>query len=261
MDLDLTGKNAFVGGSSMGIGRAVAVELAALGANVTLCARSEGKLRDALALLDCSKGQQHGYVTVDFSDEILVEKTAAALATERTIHILVNNTGGPPGGPIAAANPADFLTAFHNHLIINHLLAKTFLPGMKSAGWGRIVNIISTSVKEPLDGLGVSNTTRGAVASWAKTLAGEVGPFGITVNNVLPGFTKTGRLDEVVQKRAAGSNQPAEAIESMFKNSVPLCRFAEPEEVAAAVAFLASPAAGYISGINVPVDGGRTRSL
>lgn len=261
MELDLTGKNAFVGGSSQGIGRAVAVELALLGANVTVCARSEDKLREAVSALDRSKGQQHSFVAVDFSDEKLVEKAAAALSAERTIHILVNNTGGPPGGPIAAAEPADFLAAFHNHLIINHLLAKNFLPGMKSAGWGRIINIISTSVKEPLDGLGVSNTTRGAVASWAKTLAGEVGQFGITVNNVLPGFTKTGRLDEVVQKRAAGSNQTAEAVEAMFKNSVPLRRFAEPGEIAAVVAFLASPAAGYVSGINVPVDGGRTRSL
>lgn len=261
MNLDLTGKNAFVGGSSQGIGRAVALELAALGANVTLCARSEGKLREVLATLDRSKGQQHGLVAVDFSDIKSVEKMAANLAAERTVHILVNNTGGPPGGPIAGAGAADFLAAFHNHLIVNHLLATTFLPGMKSAGWGRIVNIISTSVKEPLENLGVSNTTRGAVASWAKTLAGEVGQFGITVNNVLPGFTMTGRLDEVVQKRAATSNQTPEAIESMFRNAVPLRRFAEPEEVAAVVAFLASPAAGYVSGINVPVDGGRTKSL
>ncbi len=261
MVLDLTGKNAFVGGSSQGIGRAVARELALLGASVTVCARSAGRLREVVASLDTSKGQQHGLVAVDFSDEKAVEQAAALLASERTIHILVNNTGGPPGGPIAAAGPGDFLAAFHNHLIVNHLLVKNFLPGMKAAGWGRIVNIISTSVKEPLDGLGVSNTTRGAVASWAKTLAGEVGPAGITVNNVLPGYTRTGRLDEVVERRAAASKQTAEAVEAMFRSSVPLRRFAEPEEVAAVVAFLASPAAGYVSGINVPVDGGRTRSL
>lgn len=261
MELNLIGKNAFVGGSSMGIGRATAEELALLGANVTVCARSEGKLREVVAGLDRSKGQQHNFVAVDFSDEILVEKAAVELAAERIIHILVNNTGGPAGGPIAAAAPADFLAALHNHLIINHLLAKTFLPGMKSAGWGRIVNIISTSVKEPIDGLGVSNTTRGAVASWAKTLAGEVGPFGITVNNVLPGYTRTGRLDEIIQKRSSSSGQTSDSVENAFKNNVPLRRFAEPSEVAAVVAFLASPAAGYVSGVNLAVDGGRMKSL
>lgn len=261
MDLDLTGRNAFVGGSSAGIGRAVAAELAALGANVVVCARSEAGLQAVLASLDRSKGQQHELLVADFSEIADLQKKVEALAADRPIHILVNNTGGPPAGLIAKATTADFLTALHNHLIVNHLLATTFLPGMKNEGWGRIINIISTSVKEPIENLGVSNTTRAAVASWAKTLAGELGPHGITVNNVLPGFTGTGRLDFILERHAASSGQTLDAVSETFKSYVPLRRFAEPSEIAAAVAFLASPAAGYISGVNLPVDGGRTKSL
>ncbi len=261
MEISLQGKNALVGGGSAGIGRAVAVELAALGANVTLLARTESALQAALPDLDTTQGQQHGYLVVDFSQSDQLVQQVKALCAQRVIHILVNNTGGPPGGPITEATPEAFLATYHNHLICNQLLAQTVLPGMQTAGYGRIINIISTSVKEPLDNLGVSNTTRWAVAGWAKTWANEVGRFGITVNNVLPGYTRTGRLKEIVEKRAAASNQSAEMVEEQFKSQVPLRRFAEPAEVAAAVAFLASPAAGYISGINLPVDGGRTKSL
>lgn len=261
MNLSLVNKNALVGGASAGIGRAVALELAALGANVTLVARTESTLQAALAELDMSQGQQHGYLVADFDDsQILLTKITELLLT-KPVHVLVNNTGGPPGGPITGAKPEDFLRAYHNHLICNQLLAQAVLPGMKEAGYGRIVNIISTSVKEPLENLGVSNTTRWAVASWAKTWANEVGAFGITVNNVLPGYTGTGRLREIIEKRAAAAATPVETVENQFRNQVPLRRFAEPAEVAAAVAFLASPAAGYINGINLPVDGGRTRSL
>lgn len=261
MNLSLVNKNALVGGASAGIGRAVALELAALGANVTLVARTESTLQAALAELDTSQGQQHGYLVADFDDsQILLTKITELLLT-KPVHVLVNNTGGPPGGPITGAKPEDFLRAYHNHLICNQLLAQAVLPGMKEAGYGRIVNIISTSVKEPLENLGVSNTTRWAVASWAKTWANEVGAFGITVNNVLPGYTGTGRLREIIEKRAAAAATPVETVENQFRNQVPLRRFAEPAEVAAAVAFLASPAAGYINGINLPVDGGRTRSL
>lgn len=261
MNLSLSGKNALVGGASAGIGRAVAVELAALGANVTLLARSESKLQQVAAALDSSQGQQHGYISADFSDAKTLLEKVAALLERQPIHVLINNTGGPPGGPITEAGAGDFLSAYNNHLICNQLLAQAVLPGMKNAGYGRIVNIISTSVKEPLDNLGVSNSTRWAVAGWAKTWANEAGRFGITVNNVLPGYTRTGRLLEIIEKRAAASGLAVETVEEQFKNHVPLRRFAEPEEVAAAVAFLASPAAGYINGINVPVDGGRTRSL
>lgn len=261
MNLSLSGKNALVGGGSAGIGRAVAIELAALGARVTLLARTEDSLREAVALLDASQGRQHGYIVADFSDSRSLLEKVNALLESQPVHILVNNTGGPPGGPIVDTRAEDFLAAYHNHLICNQLLARAVLPGMKAAEYGRIVNIISTSVKEPLDNLGVSNTTRWAVAAWAKTWANEVGRYGITVNNVLPGYTRTGRLLEIIQKRATSSGHTVEVIEEQFKNHVPLRRFAEPEEVAAAVAFLASPAAGYINGINVPVDGGRTRSL
>ncbi len=261
MEISLLGKNALVGGASAGIGRAVAIELALLGANVTLLARTETALQAALDLLDTSQGQTHQYLVADFAQPSALLERVTTLLTQHPIHILVNNTGGPAGGPITAATPENFLAAYNNHLICNQLLAQAVLPGMQAGAFGRIINIISTSVKEPLDNLGVSNSTRWAVAGWAKTWANEVGPQGITVNNVLPGYTRTGRLQEIVEKRAAAGNQTAEAIEMQFKSHVPLRRFAEPAEVAAAVAFLASPAAAYITGINLPVDGGRTRSL
>ncbi len=261
MNISLLGKNALVGGASAGIGRAVAVELAALGANVTLVARTEATLRQALDTLDTTQGQRHAYLVADFDDSMILLEKVSELLRQHPIHILINNTGGPPGGPITEAEPERFLNAYHNHLVCNQLLAQAVLPGMKAAAYGRIVNIISTSVKEPLENLGVSNTTRWAVAAWAKTWAGEVGQFGITVNNVLPGYTTTSRLTEIINNRAAAQKKSAEEIETLFKNQVPLRRFANPAEIAAAVAFLASPAAGYINGINLPVDGGRTRSL
>lgn len=261
MNLSLLGKNALVGGASAGIGRAVALELAALGANVTLMARTENALQEAVTALDTARGQQHSYLTTDFADRNSLREGVLGLLEQRSIHILINNTGGPPGGPITAAAPDEFLAAYNNHLLCNHLLAQLVLPGMREAAYGRIVNIISTSVKEPLDNLGVSNTTRWAVAGWAKTWANEVAPWGITVNNVLPGYTRTGRLLEIIEKRAAATGLTKETVEEQFLNHVPARRFAEPAEVAAAVAFLASPAAGYINGVNLPVDGGRTRSL
>ncbi len=261
MNISLLGKNALVGGASAGIGRAVAVELAALGANVILVARTENTLQQATAALDTSLNQQHGYLVADFDDSLILMAKVSELLRSQTIHILVNNTGGPPGGPIIEALPENFLKAYHNHLICNQLLAQAVLPGMKAAGYGRVINIISTSVKEPLDNLGVSNTTRWAVAAWAKTWANEAGRFGVTVNNVLPGYTNTNRLQDIIEKRAAATQASGQDIEQQFKNQVPLRRFADPAEVAAAVAFLASPAAAYLNGVNLPVDGGRTRSL
>ena len=250
-----------MGGASAGIGKATAIELALLGANVTLVARTESSLQAVLAELDTSKGQQHQYLVADYTRRDDLLQKVNALLDQHPVHILVNNTGGPPGGPLTAATPEALLDAYYNHLICNQLLAQAVLPGMKAAGFGRIVNVISTSVKEPLDNLGVSNTTRWAVAGWAKTWANEVGPFGITVNNVLPGYTGTGRLTEIVEKRAAAQGVDTATIEQQFKSHVPLRRFAEPVEIAAAVAFLASPAAAYINGVNLPVDGGRTKSL
>ncbi len=261
MNLNLKSKNALVGGGSKGIGRAAAIELALLGANVTLMARHEQQLQAALAMLDVSQGQTHGYLVADFSDSKDLEGKVAGLLATKNIHILVNNTGGPPGGNIIAAKAEAFWQAFHNHLICNHLLAQAVLPGMKSDGYGRIVNIISTSVKIPIEGLGVSNTIRGAVANWAKTMANEAGVFGITVNNVLPGATMTGRLEEIAAAKAEKSGGTSAEVFEHWVEEIPLRRIGLPEEVGAAVAFLASPAAAYISGINLPVDGGRTRSL
>ena len=261
MNLDLTNKNALVCGSSAGIGKASALEMASMGATITLVARSEDKLKSVLAELPSEHGQQHDYLVVDFSDPAALKEKIIEATLLKNYHILINNSGGPKGGPIFSAEVLEFTQAFSNHLVCNQILVQNVVPGMKEEGFGRIINIISTSVKQPIDGLGVSNTIRGAVASWSKTLANELGQFGITVNNVLPGFTATGRLDDIIanaSKRFAGSKQEAS---DFMKKLVPARRFAEPDEIANAVAFLASEAAGYINGINLPVDGGRTKSL
>lgn len=262
MNLDLTDKHAVVCGSTQGIGLASAIEIAELGANVTLVARNEEKLKQAVAQLDTSKGQKHQFVTADFTEpEALQQKLAAHIESYGAAHILVNNTGGPPGGPAINAATAEFSQAFSNHLICNHLLVQTVVEGMKAAGYGRIINIISTSVKLPLNNLGVSNTIRGAVASWSKTLANELGQFNITVNNVLPGATNTVRLQSIMETKASNTGQSFDDVKAGFESAVPMKRVAEANEVANAVAFLASPAASYINGINVPVDGGRTGCL
>lgn len=262
MNLDLTDKRAIVCGSTQGIGKAIAVELAQLGANITLVARNEAKLQETAQELDNSKGQQHDYLVADFSNtEEVRQQLQVYLQQHEQVHILINNTGGPAGGPIVDAKPEEFLSAFNMHLINNHNLAQAVIPLMKKAGYGRIINIISTSVKQPLQGLGVSNTIRGAVASWAKTMANELGQFGITVNNVLPGATRTGRLESIIENKAKKTDSAVDQVEEEMMSEIPARRFAEPEEVAAAAAFLATPAAAYINGINVPVDGGRTGSL
>ena len=259
MNLDLTGKNALVCGSTAGIGKAIAKELAEMGANLVLMARNEDKLKQVVSEMDLSKGQKHSYVVADFSDVSNVKTAIESIKTP--INILINNTGGPPGGPIVDANIEEFVSAFSMHLLCNHTLVQGVKQGMIDSGYGRIINIISTSVKIPLTGLGVSNTVRGAVGNWAKTMANELGVHGITVNNVLPGATATERLSSIIENKAAKTGKSTTEIEEGFKNAVPMKRVAEPHEVAAAAAFLASPAASYINGINVPVDGGRTGSL
>ncbi|WP_074408339.1 MULTISPECIES: SDR family oxidoreductase [Aquimarina] len=259
MNLGLTHKNALVCGSTQGIGKASAKQLAELGANVTLVARNEEKLQHVLTELTTDQGQSHTYIVADFQNpESLQQKISA---TGRAFHILVNNTGGPAGGPVFNASLEEFERAFTQHLKCNHILAQTVVPGMKKEGYGRIINIISTSVKQPLNGLGVSNTIRGAVANWSKTLANELGAFGITVNNVLPGATATERLNEIINNKATKLGKSIEEASDTMKNEVPAKRFAKPQEIAYAVAFLASEAASYINGINLPVDGGRTKSL
>lgn len=258
----LAGRLALVCGASEGIGRASAFALAARGASVCVLARRLERLEDLREQLPIVRaGQRHRAAAADVAQTDALRGKLDALLADEPIHILVNNTAGPAGGPAHAADPEAYVAVFRQHLVAGQVLVQALLPGMRAAGWGRIVNIISTSVKEPIANLGVSNTVRGAVAGWAKTLASELGPAGITVNNVLPGYTRTQRLEQILAERAASSGRPAEAIAEAMLATVPAGRFAEPAEIAAAVAFLCSPEAGYINGINLPVDGGRTRSL
>lgn len=262
MDINLQGKRAIVCGSTQGIGKATAIELASLGASVTLIARNEGALARVKAELSKAAGQQHAAIAVDFSDpETLKERIGRYMNQCGTIHILINNTGGPKSGPIVDAALQEFVNTFAQHLLCNHILAQAVIPGMKSAKYGRIVNIISTSVKQPIPGLGVSNAVRGAVASWSKTLAGELAPFGITVNNLLPGMTKTVRLDYVIRTKAERTGKSVEEITREMIAEIPAGRYAEPHEIAAVIAFLCSPAASYVNGVNLQVDGGRTTAL
>ena len=261
MNLELKNKRALVCGSSKGIGKATAIELALLGAEVTLVARNEELLKESLKELSIHAGQKHNYLLVDFSNLQNLKQVVEKLVLEKEIHILVNNTGGPAAGAVMGAGVEEFLQAFNNHLLCNHVLVQTLVPGMKKAAYGRIINIISTSVKQPLKGLGVSNAIRAAVANWSKTLSSELAGFGITVNNVLPGATLTGRLQAIIRDKSLKSGDSIESISAEMLSEIPAGRFAEAHEVAAAVAFLACPAAAYINGINLPVDGGRTLSL
>ncbi len=261
MNLDLQGKRALIGGSTQGIGKASAIELANLGAIITLLARNEKSLKETLRELPTPFGQVHNYLVADFNFPDQLKSVVCQFVDNNTIHILINNTGGPPAGQAIDAAPEEFIKAFTAHLICNQILTQAVVGGMKQSGYGRIINIISTSVKIPIKGLGVSNTTRGAVANWAKTIATELAPFGITVNNVLPGTTMTGRLDSIIKTKAEKSKRTYEEVKNEMIAEVPAGRISEPNEVAAVVAFLACPAAGYVTGINVPVDGGRTGSL
>lgn len=260
MNLNLNNKKALVCGSTAGIGKATAMALAAEGVQVTLIARNEDKLKRALEELPQQRA--HNYIVADFSNPSeLKSKVSEYITANHGFHILVNNTGGPKGGPVFSAEVDEFENAFTQHLKCNHVLAQTVVPFMKEEGYGRIVNVISTSVKQPLDGLGVSNTIRGAVANWSKTLANELGQFGVTVNNVLPGATGTERLSEIIKNKSNKKGISVDEASNAMKSAIPAKRFAKPEEIASAITFLASEAASYINGINLPVDGGRTKSL
>lgn len=261
--MDLLSQHALVGGSTQGIGRAVAEALAERGATIVLLARNEAALREVAAALPTPTRQQHRFLVADFTQPDLVrQRVEEYLAqAEHGVDILVNNTGGPAGGPVLEAPVEAFRAAFEQHLVCNHLLAQAVVPGMRRRGWGRIINIISTSVKQPLPGLGVSNTIRAAVGNWAKTLANELAAEGITVNNVLPGATLTQRHTSLITKKVEQTGQTTEEVEAAMLRGIPAGRFGQAREVAAAVAFLASEAAAYITGTNVPVDGGRTSSL
>jgi len=261
LSLDLSNKNALVAGSTQGIGLASAQALASLGCNCTLIARNQKALEEAIKTLDQSKGQKHQYLVADYSQPEQVRSVVTHFVTHNPIHILINNTGGPAAGLASAASTDAFLAAFNQHLICNHIVSTLVIPAMKEAAYGRIINIISTSVKIPLKGLGVSNTIRGAVASWAKTMANELGQFGITVNNVLPGATATGRLSSIIENKAAKTGAEKDEVTEEMLAEIPAGRFGLPEEIASMVAFLASPAAAYVNGTSIPVDGGRTGSI
>lgn len=262
MNLDLAGKHAVVCGGSLGIGRAAAIELAQLGADVTVLARSLDALQSVLgALPKTHAAQTHGLVTADADDTVPFGAAIETLVHNRPVQILVNNSGGPPGGPAHGAKVEEYTSAFRQHLLANQTALQAVLPGMRAAGYGRVVNVISTSVKEPIENLGVSNTVRAAVAGWAKTCSRELAPFGITVNNVLPGFTKTQRLTSLIAARANASGKSEEAIAREMLGAVPAARFADPAEVAAVIAFLCTPAAAYVNGVSIAVDGGRTHTL
>ena len=261
MDLNLKGKNALVCGGSSGIGKASAIELSRLGANVTLLARTASSLGEAMAELHREGSQEHDFIMADTTNHPDLHQKIAGLVTQKRIHILVNNTGGPPAGAILDADIVAFRQAFEQHLLAYHLIAQLIVPGMKAVAYGRIINIISTSVKQPLHGLGVSNTIRAAVANWSKTLANELAPYHITVNNVLPGATETERLNAIVVNKATKQSKSIEDVKAEMLAEIPMKRFGKPEEIAAAVAFLATPAAAYITGTQITVDGGRTGVL
>ena len=262
MNIDLTGKNAIVCGATKGIGNATAILLAQLGANVTMISRNESILSRIIRDLDTAKGQVHDYIAADFSKpEDLREKIQQKVQQPIVYHILVNNTGGPPAGLAIEAELHEYTAAFTNHLLCNQVLAQAVVDGMRASGYGRIINVISTSVKAPLKGLGVSNTIRAAVGNWAKTLSFELAPHGITVNNVLPGATATDRLKQIIESKASKQNHSIEEVSTEMTDEIPMGRFATPQEIAYAIAFLSSEYASYITGINVPVDGGRTPNL
>lgn len=261
MNLNLTGRTALVCGGSQGLGAAIAIELALLGANVIVLARREIVLVEFVQTLDCTKGQTHEWIAADAQvPELLLLKIKERLQ-KGPIEILVNNTGGPAAGPLLATPVLDLEKAFQAHLSVSHLLTQALVPGMKAAGFGRIINVLSTSVKQPIDGLGISNTVRSAVANWAKTMANELGGDGVTVNNVLPGYTNTQRLQYLFANQAEKSGLMPEDILKKTLALIPARRLGEPAEFGAAVAFLCSPAGAYINGINLPVDGGRLSGL
>lgn len=259
MELSLFGKRALVCGASDGIGRATAIALADQGASVFAVARSEERLR---RLMEELPGKDHGYVAIDLNHHNEVrERLEKNIRESGPFEILINNSAGPKGGPIRDAKIEEFSEAFHQHLLTNQLLTQLLLPGMKERGYGRIINVISTSVRVPIPGLGVSNTIRAAVASWAKTLSQEVGADGITVNSILPGYTKTARLDALMQAAATRTGKSTTEVADEWKATIPARRFGEPAEIAGVITFFASPAAAYVSGTTLAVDGGRTPAL
>jgi 3-oxoacyl-[acyl-carrier protein] reductase len=262
MLIELHGKNALVCGSSQGIGKAVAHQLASAGANITLLARNCEALRNVMSNLPNDGTQVHDYICSDIKDfDKIREELNQRIAVGKRHHILLNNTGGPAPGLLSEASEEDLADAFRTHVIAAQKITIQLLAGMKEEKYGRIINIISVGLKQPIDNLGVSNTIRGAMGSWAKTLASELGSFGITVNNILPGYTNTERLQKLIRTISVNENIKQEEVESNIVKNIPAGRLAEPAEIAYIVTFLASGLADYINGINLPVDGGYLRTL
>ncbi len=250
----LKDKTALVCGASAGIGRATAELFAASGARVTCLARSADKLK---AVVQALPGEGHHWLAVDLSELEALEQGIRG----KSFDIVVNNSGGPKGGPILQAQADEFTATFRAHVLSAQLLAQLIVPSMKEKKFGRFINVISTSVKAPILGLGVSNTIRAAMASWAKTLSLEVASFGITVNSVLPGYTETDRLTGLIKAGAVKMAKSENEVIEDWINQIPARRFAKPGEIAVVIAFLASPAAGYVNGVTIPVDGGRTPTI
>lgn len=257
----LSGRHALVCGASRGIGRATALELARRGARVTALARTSPELEDLVARLRASGADEPALVATDLDQTHATSQAIDALLARRgPVHVLVNNTGGPPPGPLLRATPDHFVTAFRRHVIAAHEITRRVVPGMTEAGFGRIVNVVSVSVREPLPNLGVSNVVRAAMASWSKTMAMELPP-GVTINCVLPGYTETERLVALADETAHSEGTTRDAVIARWTQAIPESRVGRPEEIAAAIAFLASPEASYIRGIALAVDGGRLRAL
>jgi 3-oxoacyl-[acyl-carrier protein] reductase len=261
MNLSLKNKIALVGGSTQGIGKAIAMQLAQNGATVILIARNEIKLIETLLELKNTEGVIHSYLVADFSDFDNFKKIIDAFFENNIVDIIINNTGGPPAGAALDKSLDDFQTTFEMHLLANHFLAQKAFEGMKKKRWGRIINILSSTIKQPKTSMVLSNSIRAAVANWAKTLASELAPHGITVNNVLPGYIATERLNELNLFKSSMSKKDLSLIEKEMIAEIPIGRLGKPEEMAYAVAFLCSHMADYITGINLPVDGGVLKSL
>ena len=258
IDFSLNGRHAVVGGSTQGIGRAIAEAFAAAGARVCLVGRNPDGLAKVLEGLEGGAERGHRTLCVDFGDRAAVGRAADEYAAEHgPVHVLINNTGGPAAGFAIDADPDDFERAFAMHLGTAQAMAQAFAPGMRAEGYGRIINVISTSVVTPIRGLGVSNAIRGAMGNWGRTLAGELGPFGITVNNLLPGFTDTARLSSLFEGKARRGGTSVDEVRGAAVAQIPAGRIGDPRETAAAALFLASRAGGYCNGVNLPVDGGR----
>lgn len=258
---DLEGRHALVCGASAGIGRAAAVALAERGATLTLLARRNEQLQALRPILARAGARETHAVAADLDDrKDLRAKVTAHLEKTGPIHILVNNTGGPAAGALLAATDEDFLKPYGRHLLASHLLVQLLVPGMTEAGYGRIVNVLSSSVREPIPGLGVSNTIRATMASWAKTLSRELPP-GITINSILPGYIDTDRLAHIAESMGKASGKGAAAVRQGWIDNTPEGRLGRPEELGQAIAFLCSPQASFVRGVVLPVDGGRLFSI